>query len=203
MADTWKEISFCPGYEVCSSGLVRSKDRTVFQAASRRSSAYERFLPGKVLKPFPAKKTGYLQVSLSKKERRSVHQLVALAFCSGFKEGLIINHKNGIRTDNRAENLEWVTHSENVAHGFSHNGRKANGLGKFGSANKASKAVVATEIATGIEKLFPSGMDAVRAGFSSCSISRCCAGKIKSHKGHTWRFSEPKGQMPEQWEQAA
>ena len=45
-----------------------------------------------------------------------VHNLVATAFVEGWREGLEVNHKNGVKTDNRAENLEWVTSSENKQH---------------------------------------------------------------------------------------
>jgi hypothetical protein len=41
---------------------------------------------------------------------------VATAFVEGWREGLQVNHKNGVKTDNRAENLEWVTSSENHQH---------------------------------------------------------------------------------------
>ena len=63
---------------------------------------------------------GYCDVSLYYKgeaKRKLVHRLVATAFVPGWRKGLQVNHKNGIKTDNRAENLEWVTASENTRHG--------------------------------------------------------------------------------------
>lgn len=51
---------------------------------------------------------------LGKRNKYLVHRLVAFAFVDGFKDGLTVNHINGIKTDNRAVNLEWVTKSENT-----------------------------------------------------------------------------------------
>jgi hypothetical protein len=48
--------------------------------------------------------------------RDRVHRLVAAAFLGPCPEGLVVNHKNGVPTDNRPENLEYVTQTDNVKH---------------------------------------------------------------------------------------
>ena len=65
-------------------------------------------------------KYGYHLVNLYYKgghKNQYVHRLVALAFVPGWRKEFEVNHKNGVKTDNRAENLEWVTHRENCRHG--------------------------------------------------------------------------------------
>lgn len=71
---------------------------------------------------------GYKRVTLylPNKKRFFVHRLVASCFCDGYEEGLIVNHKDGNKLNNCAENLEWVTHSENDMHAFKHGLRNAN-----------------------------------------------------------------------------
>lgn len=70
---------------------------------------------------------GYVYVKLYKCGKMA-HRLICEAHY-GFRDGLEVNHKNSIRNDNRIENLEWVTKSENAIHSFkygfnSHKGDK-------------------------------------------------------------------------------
>lgn len=64
------------------------------------------------------KRKGYLRVSLYDGNRKAkhyeIHRLVALHFVPGYQKGLVVNHINEIKTDNRAENLEWCTYKYNL-----------------------------------------------------------------------------------------
>lgn len=67
------------------------------------------------------KKSGYLFVCLSKNNIQRyfhIHRLVGKAFIPNPDKKPQINHKNGIKDDNRVENLEWNTHAENQRHSW-------------------------------------------------------------------------------------
>lgn len=144
MEEIWAVVEICPDYEVSNLGNVRSVDRYVTVSASNRTKSYKTFYKGVKVNPFICKQTGYLQIRV-KKKKCSVHRLVAFAHCDGYAEGIVVNHKNGIRNDNRAENLEWVTQAENNLHAFRVNGRRPSSLGKFSGEHPTSKAVISTD----------------------------------------------------------
>lgn len=79
----------------------------------------------KVLKPYPSKNRGHLQINLGLHRRSYVHRLVAEAFLPNPEGKRVVNHKNGNPADNRVANLEWATHAENNLHGWRSNGRVA------------------------------------------------------------------------------
>lgn len=177
--EIWKPTNN-PNYEVSNLGRIRSLDVMVRCRGGFRSSR------SKILKPTKLKVTGYCQVSLSGVPR-SVHSVVAHAFCQGYFQGAVVDHLNGIRDDNRAENLEWVTNGENIRRGYVGKDNWCKGL--FSDLHPTSKSVTSTCLKSGEIIVWKSAMDAVRVGFDSSCISRCCNGKINTHKGHTWKFS--------------
>lgn len=67
----------------------------------------------RVLKPRPHS-DGYQTVLLGRRKAQYVHRLVMLAWVG--PSSLVVNHKNGDKQDNRLDNLEYVTHAENLRH---------------------------------------------------------------------------------------
>lgn len=104
--ELWKDISGYEGlYQISSLGRVRS-----FTNNKWGISKHPHLLKGQ-------KATGgYLWVGLKRNhaDDRRIHRLVAEAFVPNPENYPIINHKNGVKTDNRAENLEWCTYSYNI-----------------------------------------------------------------------------------------
>ncbi|HJF35334.1 MAG TPA: NUMOD4 motif-containing HNH endonuclease [Clostridium perfringens] len=99
MKEKWKIIEGFPKYLISNKGRIKIlstlEDKKVF-----------------------VKDDGYIATTLGngKQNYRYVHRLVADAFVNNKHEKPQVNHINGVKGDNRAENLEWVTHAENIRH---------------------------------------------------------------------------------------
>lgn len=106
--EIWKPVPDYEGlYSISNMGRVR------------REAGGKRTFRGRILKPLL--RMGYLRVFLYRlgekgSKKLTIHCLVADVFLSKQSHHEEVNHKNGVKTDNRAENLEWVTHAENMAH---------------------------------------------------------------------------------------
>ena len=115
--EEWRQIAGFEGlYEVSNLGRVRSLDRVIV-----RSDGRSYIKQGQILTLTPnIGRRGYLRVALSKGHKQykhfEVHRLVALHFVEGYQPGLVVNHKNEIKTDNRAVNLEWCTYQYNLTY---------------------------------------------------------------------------------------
>ena len=148
------------------------------------------------------RKNGYLQVGLYKDGKYAMfklHHLVANAFseiCGEYVNGLEIEHKNCIRTDNRATNLRWCTHKENCNNPLTSQrysdaniGEKSYWYGKFGKSNPASKAIIQFDLIGNFISEFDSLSDAGRKfGINTKNISACCKGRLKSAGGFKWVY---------------
>ena len=171
--EVWKPIKGFEGfYEVSSLGRVRSCPRTISNPALPAGTQRRK---GQILRPNKTYR-GYYIVHLSRQgshAQPSIHRLVAEAFLPNPKHLPQVNHKNGVPTDNRAENLEWCSAHYNMHHAcyvLGHNVRP----------------VYAVEIDT----IFPSVREAARRfGVNhSCIIrairrrARCCNLHWRYHK---------------------
>lgn len=175
-------------YEIDKLGNVFSLPKTITYVDGRTYTYKYRSRKSVLAGP------GYSMLFLSNgnfKEFVYVHRLLALTFLGdpvGNRNH--VNHKNGIKTDNRLENLEWVTRSENIQHSYDVLKNKPPGIGKRGALHCRSKAIIGTStdgLGTTIE--FTALQEAARNGFSAGTICRCISGQNKSHKGFTWKFA--------------
>lgn len=98
--EEWRTIEDLPAYEVSNTGLVRR-------------AATEALVAGHILQ------NGYRQVGLSSKGKsvfRVVHRIVIVAFRGAIPPKMEVNHKDGDKLNNHVDNLEFVTHRQNMRH---------------------------------------------------------------------------------------
>ena len=164
--EMWKGV---PGYE----GLYRVSDQG--RVYSVRNEI--------VLKPVNSK--GYCVVTLSdhgKAKLAKVHRLVAMAFIPNPENKPTVNHRNEIKTDNRACNLEWATNAEQNAHGTR--------LQR--AAKSRSREIRQYSMSGDLIRIWPSMAQAARElGIGSGNIWAAVSGRCRQAGGYIWKRSIP------------
>ena len=106
--EIWKKVPNYSTYEVSSFGRIKT-----FNWKNHGTEA--------IMKP-ALDGGGYLRTMLKRDDGKThtikVHRIVGSTFILNPEDKPEINHKNGIRSDNRLSNLEWVTHAENIKDSF-------------------------------------------------------------------------------------
>lgn len=122
MMEIWKEFKLVktPYHEGIIYASNLGKIKTVDRVTSffRNGAQWQAKVRGQILTQTIGK-NGYLEVTVNAQSRRIryySHRVIASCFCDGYQEGLTVNHLNGIKTDNRPENLEWVSLARNTQH---------------------------------------------------------------------------------------
>ena len=127
MSEQWKDIPGYAGlYQVSNMGNVKSLDRRVDNGQGGTNIVQER-----ILKPI-CSTNGYAHVSPSRNGKVKnclVHRLVLMTFNRMPEDGEGCNHINGVKDDNRIENLEWTTQLENIRHAIDVLGKDTKGEG--------------------------------------------------------------------------
>ena len=106
--EKWKKIPDYSRYEASTLGRIRTPN---WKGGNKPD----------ILRP-ALDNGGYLRTMLKRDDGVThtikVHRIIASTFLENIEHKKEVNHKNGIRSDNRLTNLEWVNHSENIKHSF-------------------------------------------------------------------------------------
>lgn len=188
MKEIWKDIKGYEGkYMVSNQGRVMSLGRDVM------FGGHLRHIEPKILKPnkYPI---GYLYVIFfpnNKAKIKKIHRLVAEAFIPNPENKPCVNHINGRKDDNRVENLEWCSYSENTQHSMyvlGHDHVYRINKGKFGKDNPNSKIILQIKNGFVIAEFYGAAEAQRKTGVDASGIIKCCKNKQQNTGGYQWKY---------------
>jgi hypothetical protein len=175
--EIWKLIpEYGNMFEVSNMGRIKSKERTYWNG-HKQCRCKEKIRKQTIC-------YGYFVCSFSwegKKQVMRVHRLIANAFIPNPEKKEEVNHINGIRNDNRLENLEWATPKENQVHSWEKLGRKSPSRK---NNNKRCRIVKCDTL----DIYFPSVCEAKRQLGLNANINKVLNGERKHTQGLTFRY---------------
>lgn len=181
--EEWKTLQENKNYQISNLGRVKSIGRYVNHWRGGKRRHEERIINNQTAT------NGYQHVLLGDRSIVSIHRLVAKYFVPNPENKKQVNHKDGNKKNNSADNLEWVTNKENQQHSWIYLGRVGPRKGKFGAASKVNKPVLQISKEGKLVKRWEAMKRAeVEGGFDAGSICRCCKGISKIHKGFRWQY---------------
>ena len=182
MQEIWKDIKGYKGiYQVSNLGNVKSLPR----------KTNNQYYKGLYLKQYIYK--GYLRLQLTKHSKSKwflVHRLVAEAFIPNPKNKPQVNHIDGNKLNNKVDNLEWVTPSENQIHSYQVLKNIPSMKNHFGSNHVAAKSIYQFDTNNKFIKKWNSIIEVTKTlNICACNITDCAKGNRKTAGGFIWKYT--------------
>ena len=192
MKEIWKDIEgYEKLYQISNFGNIKSLDRYIIN-----KNGEKQYFPGKYL--IQRLNDGYLRVTLSKNNKQRtfrVNILVAKAFIPNPENKPEVNHIDGNKENNKVDNLEWNTRSENELHAYKNglakpSNKQKQAVAKYAKENY-SKKVVQYSLNGEFIKEWNSMHDVWRElGIRPSYICRCCKGLRNQTYGYIWKYKQ-------------